>query len=365
MQNMSSSITTGKKNRTSTYSRLVLFALLFIPFFVGIAQAQLNIIYRNSEIWFDGHSLGTDTTGSPPDEVNSSNSTTDPFQDALFGWVRSYIQPFGGHENRGRWVVAQKTVLNRRLIITRGVLHAKTEQVTGTGSPQINLESVLDVDFEVNRRTKIALTGDLLGGSSLGSDTYANVKIEEAGFPIFSSSSDDFPFTTDLMPGSTYTLNVKINGEARFGQTDPVTAMNEVALTTKPIVKTVSGVDINRARCINKTTGIEVRGTIFGDNQIDCRASGLVVRPGDRVVVRIEGTANGLEPVSGSLIGRLNPAGVICRNLDTSSPSTVRINLVGTPTTPFTRQWDCEANGLVVSLGDPIRIRTLGAVPVP
>ena len=59
-----------------------------------------------------------------------------------------------------------------------------------------------------------------------------------------------------------------------------------------PVGGAVTGVTLTKVRCQNKTTKSQRTITLHGATSWDCTAAGLVVRPGDKIRMTVEGIAD-------------------------------------------------------------------------
>lgn len=112
---------------------------------------------------------------------------------------------------------------------------------------------------------------------------------------------------------------------------------------------TGTGVDGRRALCRNLETGAQVSFNLGGVAAWTC--SGLFYGPGDAIGTGIAGLADGSGNVGGSVAG-MAPTNVACENRSTGGT----VSFV-----PAGSSWDCEAQGLAVSVGDQILQKVQGA----
>lgn len=112
----------------------------------------------------------------------------------------------------------------------------------------------------------------------------------------------------------------------------------------------VTGLTPSFGLCLNLASSDAVVFALGGATSWDCAEEGLLYNPGDTVLMLVQGTATGGDPVGGSLIGATGRAG-LCRNL--SSEDQVVFPLAGATS------WDCQDAGLAVSPGDTVRTLVL------
>ncbi len=112
---------------------------------------------------------------------------------------------------------------------------------------------------------------------------------------------------------------------------------------------TGSGVDARRALCRNLETGAQVVIDLGGVGAWEC--AGLFYGPGDLIGTGIAGLADGAAAVGGSVAG-MTATSVACENRSTGDSVSFA---------PGGSSWDCEAQGLVVSVGDQILQKVQGA----
>jgi hypothetical protein len=107
-----------------------------------------------------------------------------------------------------------------------------------------------------------------------------------------------------------------------------------------------SGLNTRKAVCLNKTTGQRIDLALAGEPSWDCNAAGLIINPGDFILMRASGRGS---PSGVGLGGR--PTGIVprqaeCINARTGQRVVIEPLLAGA--------WNCEAAGLVVEKGDRV-----------
>ena len=121
----------------------------------------------------------------------------------------------------------------------------------------------------------------------------------------------------------------------------------------------VGGVRLRRVLCSNLTTGETGTAYVTQDSvsatSWTCTGLGVSADPGDRVLLLAIGSVSQAGTVGGSVTGLTSPLPhhVTCHNLTTAQ--TVQF-------TTLADAWDCEAEGLMVSPGDWVRLAVKGDV---
>ena len=115
----------------------------------------------------------------------------------------------------------------------------------------------------------------------------------------------------------------------------------------------LDGMTLGNTICRNLSTGTKGSGEANGPTSWRCEDIGAVTNSGDSMFLFSAGVADGTGPVGGTVTGLsiYAPRSVTCRNLTTAQ--TVKFDMDG-------RTWDCEAEGLVVSPGDPVQQLVVG-----
>ncbi len=115
----------------------------------------------------------------------------------------------------------------------------------------------------------------------------------------------------------------------------------------------VTGLDLSRVACTNRTTGESVVIDPAGAAAWNCQAAGLEIASGDALATLLVGAASGSgDPIAGA-VTLTALARATCTNLD--SGQTVNLAPGGGST------WDCTAAGFAAAPGDRVRVRLTGS----
>ena len=133
------------------------------------------------------------------------------------GW---YVEP-GGATDTGLWNITQLSIIEPDRISAQ--LHQLAVTGTDYGSPLILQDTTFEFAFTVAAPTMVELTGSVVGPHCC-SDSWSRVILSGPGNLFNTDFGATFPFTIELQPGVTYSLEVVANGSAMFDATSESSA---------------------------------------------------------------------------------------------------------------------------------------------
>jgi hypothetical protein len=191
------------------------FGAAFALAVASVQAADFVPVSRYSEIRFT--SVGMGIAGDPYLEVMTDPTAT---YDGSYQGVGWYVEP-GGATDTGMWDITQLSTIEHDRISAQ--LHQLAITGTDYGSPVIIQDTSFEFDFTVAAPTMVELTGSVVGVHCC-SGAWSRVILSGQGTLFNTDFGATFPFTVELQPGVTYSLQVVVNGHAMFDETSETSA---------------------------------------------------------------------------------------------------------------------------------------------
>jgi len=181
-----------------------------------VAQAADFVpVSRYTEVRFS--SIGMGLGGGPYLDVETDLTATYDGGHQGEGW---YVEP-GGATDTGMWNITQLSTIEADRISAQ--LHQLAITGTDYGSPLIIQDTTFELGFTVAAPTMVELTGSIVGPHCC-SGSWSRVILSGQGTLFNTDFGATFPFTIELQPGLTYSLEVVVNGHAMFDETSESSA---------------------------------------------------------------------------------------------------------------------------------------------